>query len=1268
MAEASLIAATTPDTHDGKHGRVRLHKHNDTGSKTDGSWMDRERHDIQTYEYLCHIGEAKEWIEACINEEIALTTDLEEEMRNGIVLAKLARSFHASSVKKIFEVTTKLQFKHSDNINCLFNAMKAIGLPEVFFFELTDLYEKKNFPKVVYCIHALSHVLAAKNMSPSINNLVGKLSFTVDQIEATQQSLEASGAAMPQFGNIENALAKAAAQEAEVVVVESPEDIERKEKEAREEWFRQNEQLFVQVQTAFRCKLARQVLLELKEADRVKKVTTVQAVVRARTAKRRMNSMRRVKAQTDKENRWIELSSNEQLFVKLQARVRGKKDRTIYKARIDHYHDNTNSIIKLQALWRAKQTRKAYKNLTSLRNPPVKIIQEFVHLLEDSDRDFEDDLDIEDLRQHVVKAIRENAATETELFDLDLKIALLIKNRIGIEEVYHQTLSEGAGAATTAAYYKKLKQSSSANAQEPRASTASHAEKCMAPFVQHTLDKDARSKLEAYQQLFYLLQTNPNYLAKTMHSLSKRSGGTVLKVLEQATLTLFGYAQNIREEYLLLNLIKTSIKLEVAEIGKLDEFWRANPLFIKLVLQYVRGAKERQFFRDLFQPLIKTVMADSNLSLETDPSFIYKNLIRIDESKTGLPSTRLPDASLEQITADPEVVALLKQNTDQLKDITGKFMTCIIASLKTMPFGIRYIAMHLKNAMNEKFPGNEEEILRIVGNLIYYRYMNPAIVAPEGFDIIETSVSPAQRKNLAEVAKTLHQISVNRLAGVENNECLKSFITSSHQKFLQFFSEASTVQSSEEFFDMDEYMDLTQQKRLSVFISPNEIFQVHDALLSCIEDIVSDPSDPIKAVLEELGPAPAPTDSLRKETYLNLVNRLPAHDSETLEHKQKLLMQETKRLVLIVIKTQSGKNLLDILESPVTEKEEQFFKQHIAMDMKKLQDRSDRKLAQNWRQFVDADSSTAPKVVTQEDGQHVAASVSSDSANTTMTRRTNNSNWKSMVDTGGLSFDRPVLKKDVPLAVAAAGMDENNLGSGSLFFGSGSLFCLKADQTLSFTFAAVKMRALENMAKLEDAGLVSKTDGYQGMINMIASDMLNRHKRKSQRKKEGQALQRTLLNLEEKAKYLEDQKQSYHDYISTCMGQHKKTLKVKKGPLPFTRQYFHLKELQKAGNVPQFGSFKFSALDLYKRGVLISMNDHNPKQYGQISLTISSAEAGVFTIDASLAGVKLTEPMELRLEDLLQCQYEGVQSMTLFEMAKVNVNLLTYLLNKKFYV
>jgi hypothetical protein len=71
------------------------------------------------------------WIEACIRESIAEVTDLEEELRNGIILAKLAKTFSPQNVKKIFEDRTKLQFRHSDNINYILNAMKDAGLPDV---------------------------------------------------------------------------------------------------------------------------------------------------------------------------------------------------------------------------------------------------------------------------------------------------------------------------------------------------------------------------------------------------------------------------------------------------------------------------------------------------------------------------------------------------------------------------------------------------------------------------------------------------------------------------------------------------------------------------------------------------------------------------------------------------------------------------------------------------------------------------------------------------------------------------------------------------------------------------------------------------------------------------------------------------------------------------------------------------------------------------------------------------------------------------------
>ena len=55
----------------------------------------------------------------------------------------------------------------------------------------------------------------------------------------------------------------------------------------------------------------------------------------------------------------------------------------------------------------------------------------------------------------------------------------------------------------------------------------------------------------------------------------------------------------------------------------------------------------------------------------------------------------------------------------------------------------------------------------MVGNLIYYRYMNPAIVAPDAFDIVDISMdkglSQDQRRNLGSIAKVLQYAASNKM-------------------------------------------------------------------------------------------------------------------------------------------------------------------------------------------------------------------------------------------------------------------------------------------------------------------------------------------------------------------------------------------------------------------------------------------------------------------------------------------------------------------------
>ena len=157
------------------------------------------------------------------------------------------------------------------------------------------------------------------------------------------------------------------------------------------------------------------------------------------------------------------------------------------------------------------------------------------------------------------------------------------------------------------------------------------------------------------------------------------------------------------------------------------------------------------------------------------PCQIYKSLIKQEESQSGEKSTRAHETTPALAAADPEVKSVqtqskstwsvlrvkqvksikkLHNNTKdlaKLTEITNDFLEAIMGSIKKMPYGIRYIAMKMKEHMLKKFPESEEEISKIVGNLIYYRYINPAIVAPEAFDVIESNISPTQRKNLAEV-------------------------------------------------------------------------------------------------------------------------------------------------------------------------------------------------------------------------------------------------------------------------------------------------------------------------------------------------------------------------------------------------------------------------------------------------------------------------------------------------------------------------------------
>lgn len=309
----------------------------------------------------------------------------------------------------------------------------------------------------------------------------------------------------------------------------------------------------------------------------------------------------------------------------LQALLCGVLQRRKFHAKIQYYRENLHKVIKIQSLFRAKETREQYRQLTLGKNVTVGTIKNFVHLLDDSEADFQDEIKVERLRKRVVESIRENQALENDVNDLDVKIALVVQNVKSFEELVKVRRMYGADSAAVHAARASI--------------LAAHGDPFAGPY---TLDHVAKRKLELYQQLFYLLQTRGDYLRQLFVKLTDDDSEKHRSLVERVVLTLFGYGQDRREDYLLLKLfqvsvtsigllrshvadppirLQLSIRQEIASAQTVDDVIRGHPMYINIAVQYLRP-KQVTYIRETLQTIVRELVEAIDLDLESDPSIV----------------------------------------------------------------------------------------------------------------------------------------------------------------------------------------------------------------------------------------------------------------------------------------------------------------------------------------------------------------------------------------------------------------------------------------------------------------------------------------------------------------------------------------------------------------------------------------------------------------------------------------------------------------------
>ncbi|MEQ2158559.1 hypothetical protein GOODEAATRI_013541 [Goodea atripinnis] len=199
----------------------------------------------------------------------------------------------------------------------------------------------------------------------------------------------------------------------------------------------------------------------------------------------------------------------------------------------------------------------------------------------------------------------------------------------------------------------------------------------------------------------------------------------------------------------------------------------------------------------------------------------------------------------------------------------------------------------------------------------------------------------------------------------------------------------------------------------------------------------------------------------------------------------------------------------------------------------------------------------------------------------------------------------------------------------------------------SLTLQGKKDKIKSNLQRLAELGKVHPENRYQDLINDIAKVYTNKHKQ-----------------LFCEGLRLKEQPHQCFNVMHLCAAQDIRNQRRYR-----QRRKAELVKLQQTNSaLNSKTNFYNMQIDSYNQYIKTCMDNLASKgKYKNAIFEISPSETvGVFDVKAKFMGVHL-ETLPLEYQDLLQLQYEGVAVMKLFDKATVNVNLLIFLLNKKFY-
>ena len=329
-------------------------------------------------------------------------------------------------------------------------------------------------------------------------------------------------------------------------------------------------------------------------------------------------------------------------------------------------------------------------------------------------------------------------------------------------------------------------------------------------------------------------------------------------LLQTVMFTIYGNQYESREEHLLLTMFQSVLTYQFDNTPEYSSLLRQNTPVSRMMTTYTRRGPGQAYLKQVLAEQINNLIELKDVDLEINPLKVYETMIQQIEADTGtLPPYLQRSVTAEVAAENEQVQQIIAPRLKMLSDIASTFLQTIIDGLEETPYGIRWICKQIRSLSRRKYPDAQDHtICTLIGGFFFLRFINPAIVTPRSYMLVDGIPADKPRRTLTLIAKMLQNLANKPSYAKEPYMAkLQPFIHQNKERVNKFLLDLCEVQDFYESLEMDNYVALSKRD-LELQITLNEVYATHALLEKHSSALASDQHSHLNVLLQELGPAP----------------------------------------------------------------------------------------------------------------------------------------------------------------------------------------------------------------------------------------------------------------------------------------------------------------------------------------------------------------------------------------------------------------------------